>query len=532
MIDGSMGMACKCSSSGIERRSIIYCTNNNKEFCFDKEKKKFNRRNLRNVSTIPIFKRSFCRWRSVFSKKCILSMDVREKSRSSLFESSKHKRVPIYVMMPIDTFGIDTSGAPRIRKIKALTISLKALKLAGVHGIAIEVWWGIVERFFPQAYNWSLYEELFKLVSETGLKLQVALSFHSNVHLSSRVQGITLPQWILEIGRQNKDIYYRDHNGVPNADYLTLGVDNIPLFSGRTALQCYEDFISSFANKFDSLMGTIIEEVCVGLGPSGELRYPAHPFQDGRWQFPGVGAFQCYDKYMMGDLRAVAWQEGKPDWANKGPPNAGNYNSFPTDVPFFEEGEGSFLSDYGHFFLEWYSDRLLHHADAVLGVAANLLRKYQEDEQNPVRVVAKIGLLYWWYQTMSHPAELTAGYYNTAFRDGYDPLTSMLSRHGAALQISCFEMLDSETPQTFLCSPEGLLQQIRTASNKRVVELTGRNAHERFDEAGLKQIHSNCYDSHAEAVRSFTYFRMNDKIFRVENWNNFVPFVRRMSTDL
>lgn len=75
-----------------------------------------------------------------------------------------------------------------------------------------------------------------------------------------------------QIGRENKDIYYRDQNGFPNVDYLTLGVDNLPLFSGRTAVECYEDFISSFASKFDSLMGTIIEEVCVGLGPSGELR--------------------------------------------------------------------------------------------------------------------------------------------------------------------------------------------------------------------------------------------------------------------
>ncbi|KAD1859329.1 hypothetical protein R6Q59_009601 [Mikania micrantha] len=528
MIDKSIGMACKCS---VERRCVMY-PNNVKEFCFDKEKKKFNRRNLRNVSTILAFKRKFSKWRSVSGRSRIVSMDVREKSRSTLFESSKHKRVPIYVMMPIDSFGIDASGAPRIRKIKALTVSLKALKLAGVHGIAVEVWWGVVERFFPHAYNWSLYEQLFKLVSEMGLKLQVALSFHSNVHLSSRVQGVSLPQWITEIGQHNKDIYYRDQNGFPNADYLTLGVDNIPLFSGRTALQCYEDFIHSFATKFDSLMGTTIEEVCVGLGPSGELRYPAHPLQDGRWQFPGIGAFQCYDKYMMEDLRALAWQEGKPDWANKGPPNAGDYNSFPTDVPFFEGGEGSFLSDYGHFFLEWYSNRLLRHADAILEIAANLLKKYKEDEQNSVRMVAKIGLLYWWYQTVSHPAELTAGYYNTAFRDGYDPLTSMLARHGAALQISCFEMLDSETPETFLCSPESLLKQIRTSSKKRVVDLTGRNTHERFDEAGLKQIHSNCFDSQAEAVRSFTYFRMNDKIFRFENWNNFVPFVRRMSSDL
>lgn len=51
-------------------------------------------------------------------------------------------------------------------------------------------------------------------------------------------------------------------------------------------------------------------------------------------------------------------------------------------------------------------------------------------------------------------------------------------------------------------------------------------------QAGLWQIHANCYHPQAEAVRSFTYFRMNEKIFRAENWNNFVPFVRKMSTDM
>lgn len=85
-------------------------------------------------------------------------------------------------------------------RIKALTISLKALKLAGVYGIAVEVWWGIVERTSPFAYNWSLYEELFELISDSGLKLHVALSFHSNMHLSSAVQGrVSLPLWIVEV---------------------------------------------------------------------------------------------------------------------------------------------------------------------------------------------------------------------------------------------------------------------------------------------------------------------------------------------
>jgi len=85
-------------------------------------------------------------------------------------------------------------------RMKALSVSLKALKLAGVHGIAVEVWWGIVERTSPLAYDWSLYEELFKLISEVGLKLHIALCFHSNVHLSSPEKGlVSLPLWIQKV---------------------------------------------------------------------------------------------------------------------------------------------------------------------------------------------------------------------------------------------------------------------------------------------------------------------------------------------
>lgn len=76
----------------------------------------------------------------------------------------------------------------------------------------------------------------------------------------------------LQIGAINRDIYYRDRNGDFCDDYLTLGVDELPLFCGRTALQCYEDFIFNFLDKFDLLIGHVIEEISVGLGPAGELR--------------------------------------------------------------------------------------------------------------------------------------------------------------------------------------------------------------------------------------------------------------------
>ncbi|KAE8667046.1 Inactive beta-amylase 4 [Hibiscus syriacus] len=376
-------MACKCGG--------YYYTLNVKA-SFDRDLNKRRKFLLRNVSVIRMFTSGFFRskWRSI-------------------------------------------AGKRRILRLKALTVSLKALKLAGVHGIGIEVWWGIVERFSPFDYDWSLYEELFKLVSDSGLKLHVALSFHSNIHSNNGKGALSLPLWILEIGDVNKDIYYRDQHGFSNNDYLTLGVDHIPLLSGRTALQCYEDFMLSFVNKFESFIGSVIEEISIGLGPSGELRYPAHPFGDGRWKFPGIGEFQCYDK--MDDLKMAACREGKPQWGDKGPQNAGCYNSVPSGVPFFEEGKENFLSDYGRFFLEWYSGRLICHADAILAKAAKILKKYQEREQTSVMLVAKIGGIYWWYQTLSHPAELTAGYYNTALRDGYDPVVSVLSRHGAALHI-------------------------------------------------------------------------------------------------
>lgn len=39
-----------------------------------------------------------------------------------------------------------------------------------------------------------------------------------------------------------------------------------------------------------------------------------------------------------------------------------------------------------------------------------------------VRLHARLAGAHWWYNTASHAPELTAGYYNTAIRDGYLPV--------------------------------------------------------------------------------------------------------------
>ncbi|XP_057860138.2 inactive beta-amylase 4, chloroplastic [Cryptomeria japonica] len=458
----------------------------------------------------------------------VLSMADHEEGSSHNLDKSKEKRVPVFVMMPLDTFGITDSGIGKIKRLKALSVSLRALKLAGVHGVMVEVWWGVVERVSPLQYDWSVYEDLFKMTCDAGLKLHVVLSFHASLYpFSSPRANISLPLWVVEIGNMNKDIYYRDRHGYPSDEYLSIGVDQIPLFYGRTAVECYEDFMFSFIDRFQTLMGNTIEGITIGLGPSGELRYPAHPFYDGRWKFPGIGEFQCYDKYMMEDLKQTAFQAGKPEWGFTGPQGAGSYNSFPLGEPFFKDGQGTFLSDYGQFFLEWYSGKLVEHADCILSKAVKVLKTHQRDEPDSVLLVAKIAGIHWWYHTESHAAELTAGYYNTAYRNGYDSIVAVFARHGTAINVPCLEMLDSEQPEICHCSPEGLLKQIREVAIQGNIPLTGENAIQRFDKEAFCQIAMNAYQR-PQVMRAFTYFRMRETLFRADNWKSFVHFVKLM----
>lgn len=458
----------------------------------------------------------------------VLSMAGHGNGSSGSLDNSKKRRVPVFVMMPLDTFSITDSGLAKIRRVKALTVSLRALKLAGVHGVMVEIWWGVVERASPMQYDWSVYEDIFKMVCEADLKLHVVLSFHACLYpFSSPRANISLPLWVNEIGNLNKDIYYRDRHGYSSDEYLSAGVDQIPILYGRTAVECYEDFMVSFIDKFQPLMGNPIQEITIGLGPSGELRYPAHPFSDGRWKFPGIGEFQCYDKYMMADLKQAAFQAGKPDWGYAGPHDAGSYNSFPFGEPFFKEGQGTFLSDYGHFFLEWYSGKLIEHADHILSKAVKVLKTCQQDRPDAVLLVAKVAGIHWWYDTESHAAELTAGYYNTSYRDGYDSIAAVFARHGAALNIPCMEMFDSEQPEICCCSPEGLIRQMREVARRGNIPLTGENAIERFDKEAFSQIVRNAYNR-PQDVRAFTYFRMREALFRTDNWKSFVNFVKQM----
>ena len=74
------------------------------------------------------------------------------------------------------------------------------------------------------------------------------------------------------------------------------------------------------------------------------------------------------------DLEQRAREVGRPPLP-RGPHDAGSYNSRSWETGFFVSQGGSWSSEYGGFFLGWYSGLLVAHADRVLGAASEVLAR-------------------------------------------------------------------------------------------------------------------------------------------------------------
>lgn len=225
---------------------------------------------------------------------------------------------------------------------------------------------------------------------------------------------------------------------------------------------------------------------------------------------------------MVSSLRAAAEAAGKPEWGNGGPTDAGGYNNWPEDTPFFCR-DGGWNGPYGEFFLTWYSEMLLAHGERVLSSASSVFA------DTGVKISVKVAGIHWHYGTRSHAPELTAGYYSTRFRDGYLPIARMLGRHGAVFNFTCVEMKDDEQPGEAMCRPEGLVRQVALAAREAGVGLAGENALPRYDETAHDQIVSTAVNGEGDSMCAFTYLRMSPDLFHTDNWRKFVAFVKRMS---
>ncbi|GAB4843555.1 Beta-amylase [Ancistrocladus abbreviatus] len=104
---------------------------------------------------------------------------------------------------------------------KAIASGLRTLKLLGVDGEELSVWWGVAEKDAMGKYEWEC---------------------------------------------------------------LSFAVDELPVLDGKTPLQGYEDFCTTF-------MASTITGITMGLGNDGELRSPSDHRASKSSNTLGVGEF-------------------------------------------------------------------------------------------------------------------------------------------------------------------------------------------------------------------------------------------------
>ena len=85
--------------------------------------------------------------------------------------------------------------------------------------------------------------------------LKVVLAFHEYGGNGSGDMPISLPKWVLEIGKDNQDIFFTDREGRRNTECLSWGIDKERVLKGRTGIEVLEIYFhssfSSMAMTFD-----------------------------------------------------------------------------------------------------------------------------------------------------------------------------------------------------------------------------------------------------------------------------------------
>lgn len=452
--------------------------------------------------------------------------------------------VPVFVMLPLDA-GL---AEPRMGR-EQLQAALHGLKGAGAAGVMADVWWGVCEPG-PGTYDFSGYVGLFRACRDAGLAVQATMSFHACGGNVGDSVNIPLPGWVVAAGDAH-GLWFTDREGGVTKEYITFGADHERVLpgvevgagvdeygepvragegggggggggtgdgQGRTPVEAYGAFVGAFAEamRAEGLLGTTITEVQVGLGPCGELRYPS--YQLGRWEFPGIGEMQCFDKYLLADLAATVREKGseRVRAAQMPPDGTGRYNDRPCDAKFWR---GGFRCEAGRFFLQWYSGRLLRHGDDVLGRARAAL-----GAADGVAVAVKVAGVHWWRFRAGRPAEAAAGYAAGA----YAGAARLARAHGAVLDFTCLEMRTVDQPFVRArCGPRQLVAEVFRAAAREGVAVAGENALERFDAQGLGQVVLAFRRCPARAA-SFTLLRLGDALLEEQNMRNFERFVADM----
>lgn len=410
----------------------------------------------------------------------------------------------VYVMLPLDIVRRDGVLTDPFH----LEAMLDKMKTTNITGFMVDCWWGVTERS-PKSYDFSAYQLIVAMAKDRDMKVQLVTSFHQCGGNVGDDCDIPLPSFVS--GTQG--IWYTDQNGNEATEYVSLFADAVKI-GGRTPLQMYSDWFAELNSTFGAELGSTITDIQVGMGPAGELRYPA--YQLAFWQWCGIGAFQAWDQHALESFKTHAAAANHTEWTSP-PTDAGDYNSrigdATTTPQFFQDG---YQSDYGKFFLNWYFTSLKDHGAAVLSRARTAFG-------DKIALSGKVAGIHWWYKSETHAAELTAGYYNTNQRNAYAELAEVFASQDGVFDFTCMEMEDRHQSRWCNAGPQELVMQVLLAAKSKGVRISGENALPRYDHESYRQV-----ETYKSYLHSFTYLRLGARLLRDDHLRRFKDFVGRM----
>jgi beta-amylase len=82
------------------------------------------------------------------------------------------------------------------------------------------------------------YNFVFLTLFDISFKtVKVVMAFHEYGGNDSGDTLIPLPQWVMEIGKENGDIFFTDREGRRNTECLSWGIDKERVLNGRTGIE-------------------------------------------------------------------------------------------------------------------------------------------------------------------------------------------------------------------------------------------------------------------------------------------------------
>uniref|UniRef100_A0A251V8Q9 Beta-amylase n=1 Tax=Helianthus annuus TaxID=4232 RepID=A0A251V8Q9_HELAN len=128
-----------------------------------------------------------------------------------------------------------------------------------------------------------------------------------------------------------------------------------------------------------------------------------------------------------------------------------------------------------------------------------------------VKVSGKLPLVPSWYRTRSHPAEVTAGLYNTVNRNGYEEIANVFCKNSCRMILPGMDLLDEQQPNESFSSPELLLADIKDACRNNDVKVCGQNLNVAGTIKNFEQIKKNLAGENG--IELFLYQRMGGEFF-------------------